>query len=179
MALKATIVKAELQISDLDRQYYQSHALTVAQHPSETEERLMIRLIAFALYADPELQFTRGLSSVEEPELWRHGLSGEIELWLELGQPDERRLRKACGRARRVVVLCYGGRGAENWWVKNGDKLAKLGNLAVLNIPPTSPIPLQSLVKRQMQLQFTISDGQIWLTAEGQTLEIKPVRWLG
>lgn len=179
MALKATIFKAELQISDMDRQYYRNHTLTVARHPSETDERMLLRLIAFALYAEDELKFTRGLSAVEEPDLWRHDLTGEIELWLDLGQPEERRLRKACGRARRVVVICAGGRAAEIWWEKNRAKLEKLGNLTVLHLPEATPANLQPLVQRQMVLQFTINDGQLWLTSGEQTLEIRPRRWQG
>jgi len=116
MALKSTIFKADLQIADMDRNYYQGHSLTLARHPSETDERMMVRLLAFALFADERLEFGRGLSADDEPALWRKDLTGAIELWIEVGLPDERELRKACGRAERVVVLCYGGRGAELWW---------------------------------------------------------------
>ncbi len=100
MASKATVYKAELQISDMDRHYYATHVLTVAQHPSETDERLMVRLLAFALHAQERLEFGRGVSSDDEPDLWLRSLSGEIELWVDLGQPDEARIRRACGRAR-------------------------------------------------------------------------------
>ena len=99
MALSATICKADLNIVDMDRHYYQQHSLTVAQHPSENDERLMIRLLAFALHADEFLSFTKGLSTDDEPDLWQKSLSGEIELWIELGLPSEKRLKKACGRA--------------------------------------------------------------------------------
>jgi uncharacterized protein YaeQ len=98
MALKATVVKAELQVSDMDRHYYASHNLTLAQHPSETDERLMVRLLAFALNADERLEFGKGLSSDDEPDLWRRDYTGDIELWIDLGQPDESRIRKASGR---------------------------------------------------------------------------------
>jgi len=100
MALNATIYKAELQVSDMDRHYYATHTLTVARHPSETVERLMVRLLAFALYADERLEFGKGLSDGDEPALWRKAYSGDIEQWIELGQPDEARIRKACGRKR-------------------------------------------------------------------------------
>src|SRR4249920_1896129 len=135
MAPKATIYKAELQVSDMDRHYYATHALTLAQHPSETNERLMVRLLAFALYADERLEFGRGLSSDDEPDLWRKSLTGEIEQWIELGQPDEQRIRKACGRARQVVVVNYGGRSADIWWDKIGTGLARSNNLTVIDIP--------------------------------------------
>ena len=103
MALKATIFKADLQIADMDRGYYQTHALTIARHPSETDQRMMVRILAFALFADERLHFTRGISTDDEPDLWLKGLDEEIELWVDLGQPDLKRIRKACGRARQVV----------------------------------------------------------------------------
>jgi len=179
MALKATIFKAVLQISDLERQYYGTHALTVAQHPSETEARMMIRLLAFALHADEELKFTRGLSSVEEPELWQKSLSGELELWIDLGQPEVRRLRQASGKARRVVVVTSGGRAAEIWYQKNREELARLKNLTVINLAVQDQETLAGLVGRNMELQLTISDGQIWLTGNDRTVEITQERWQG
>src|SRR5690242_20631572 len=134
MALNATIYKAELQVSDMDRHYYATHALTLARHPSETEERLMVRLLAFALHADERLEFGKGLSSEDEPDLWRKALSGEIEQWIDLGQPDEQRIRKACGRAREVIVVNYGGRASDVWWEKNAGALARSKNLVVLDV---------------------------------------------
>ncbi|HWS25207.1 MAG TPA: YaeQ family protein, partial [Xanthomonadales bacterium] len=121
MALKATVYKAELQISDLDRHYYETHTLTLAQHPSETGERVMVRLLAYALFAADDLDFGRGLSSDDEPDLWRKSLTGEIEQWIYLGQPEEARIRKACGRAREVVVIGYSGRSFSLWWEKNAE----------------------------------------------------------
>src|SRR6056297_2009370 len=109
MALKATIFKAALNIADMDRHYYGDHQLTLAQHPSETAERLMVRLLAFALNASETLTFTKGISTDDEPDLWQKSLSDDIELWIELGLPNESRLRKACGRAQRVIVYAYGG----------------------------------------------------------------------
>jgi uncharacterized protein YaeQ len=179
MALKATICKAVLEISDLERQYYGTHALTIAQHPSETEARMMIRLLAFALYADEELKFTRGLSSVEEPEIWQKSLSGELELWIDLGQPEVRRLRQASGKARRVVVVTSGGRAAEIWYQKNRDELARLKNLTVINLAVQDQETLAGLVGRNMELQLTISDGQIWLTGNDRTVEITKEKWQG
>src|SRR3982750_3888876 len=109
MALKSTILKAELCIADVDRGYYHDHTLTIARHPSETEERVMVRLLAFALHASDALTFGRGLSTEDEPDLWQHDLTGTIESWIDVGLPDERVVRKACGRARDVYVLAYGG----------------------------------------------------------------------
>ncbi len=116
MALKATIFKADLQIADMDRRYYGDHTLTIARHPSETDERMMVRLLAFAMHADEALSFGRGLSTDDEPDLWRKDLTGTIEIWIDVGLPDEKRVRRACGRARQVFVYSYGGRGAELWW---------------------------------------------------------------
>src|SRR5260221_13480465 len=152
MALKATIYKAELQVNDMDRQYYAAHALTLAQHPSETEERLMMRLLAFALHADERLEFGRGLSADDEPDLWRKALTGEIEQWIELGQPDEQRIRKACGRARPVIVISYGGRSADIWWDKIADSLARSKNLTGFDIPAAIVQALAALAEANMQL---------------------------
>jgi uncharacterized protein YaeQ len=111
MALKATIFKAELSVADIDRGVYRDHALTIARHPSETDERMMVRLLAFALHADERLEFGRGLSAEDEPDLSRRDLTGTLEQWIEVGLPDEREVRKACGRAREVFVYAYGGPG--------------------------------------------------------------------
>ncbi len=174
MALKATIFKAELQVSDLDRHYYAAHALTLARHPSETDERMMVRLLAFALFAEERLEFGRGLSTEDEPALWLKDLTGAVDLWIEVGLPDERVVRRACGRAKRVVVLCYGGRGADLWWEQNRDRLERLHNLAVLNLPPAVSQALAALAQRNMSLQCTIQDGQVWLTDGERTVHVDP-----
>jgi uncharacterized protein YaeQ len=161
MALGATIFKVELQISDMDRHYYHTHALTIAQHPSETAERLMIRVLAFALYAHERLCFGRGLSAQDEPDLARQDLTGAIELWLDVGHPEEARLRKACGRAAEVVVMNYSGRHSETWWEKNSTALSRLRNLSVISIPVASSLALAALATRTMQLQCLIQDGEV------------------
>lgn len=176
MALKATIFKANLQIADMDRNYYQDHVLTLARHPSETDERMMVRLLAFALFAGERLEFGRGLSAEDEAALWQMDLTGAIELWIAVGLPDEREIRKACGKAARVVVLSYGGRGADLWWSQNRDKLERLRNLAVIALPNAAPQELAALASRNMHLQCTIQDGQAWLTDGGITVHIEPVR---
>jgi len=174
MAPKATIYKAELQVSDMDRNYYATHALTLAQHPSETNERLMTRLLAFALHADERLEFGRGLSTDDEPDLWRKSLTGEIELWIELGQPDEQRIRKACGRARQVIVISYSGRSADIWWDKIGADLARSKNLSVIDIPAATVQALATLIDRNMQLQCLIQDGQTQLMSDKATVTVEP-----
>jgi uncharacterized protein YaeQ len=177
MALKSTIFKASIHIADMDRPYYGTHTLTLARHPSETDERMMMRLLAFLMFADERLAFGRGLSTEDEPALWQKDYSGTIERWIEVGLPDERSLRKAAGRASEVIVLAYGGKPAEIWWSKEGSRLARVDNLRVLAISPEQSGTLTALAERNMQLQCTIQDGQIWLTAGdgSQTALIEPV----
>ena len=172
MALKATIFKARLQIADMDRHYYGEHALTLARHPSETDERMMLRVLAYARHAHEDLAFGRGVSTDDEPDLWIRNLTGEIELWIQLGQPDEREIRRACGRARQVVLYTYSGQGARIWWKQLGGKLASLGNLSVYDIPPESMAVLGQLAGRGMDLNITIQDGAIWLANEETALEV-------
>lgn len=173
MALKSIVYKADLQVSDMDRNYYQSHALTIAQHPSETDERMMVRLLAFALHADDALVFGKGLSSDDEPDLWRKELTGEIDLWIELGQPDEQRIRRACGRARRVVVYSYGGRSAEVWWKKTAGGIGRVKNLTVIDIDPSTSMALAALTERTMRLQLFVQDGHIQLMDEEAIVPIE------
>jgi uncharacterized protein YaeQ len=177
MALKATICKAELSVSDIDRGYYASHALTLAQHPSETEERLMVRLLAFALNADEQLAFGRGLSADDEPDLWRRDLTGTIEQWIELGQPDESRLRKACGRAREVLVYGYGGRAAGIWWQKNEAALSRLSNLRVLEVPGEASQALAALLAPRMSLQCLVQDGHVQVLGESAAVDFELTTW--
>ncbi|WP_166208291.1 YaeQ family protein [Cognatiluteimonas telluris] len=173
MALKATVFRAELQVSDMDRHYYATHALTLARHPSETDERLMVRLLAFALFADERLEFGRGLSSDDEPDLWLKSRSGEIELWIDLGQPDDSRIRKACGRAEQVVVINYSGRAADLWWDKVSAAVSRCGNLTVIDIAPATVASLAALADRGMRLQCMIQDGQAELYFEGSSVAVE------
>ena len=177
MALKATIFKAELQIADMDRHYYAAHNLTIARHPSETDERMMLRLLAFALSADEQLSFTRGISSDDEPDLWQQSLSGEIEHWIELGQPDEKRIRKACGRAHRVTLHPYSGSSAEIWWSQNGERLQRFDNLAVITFPAEAGPALAPMARRNMQLQCNIQDGEAWFSDGEIEATVKPEVW--
>ena len=174
MAIKATVFKATLQIADLDRHYYADHNLTLARHPSETDERMMVRLLVFALYASDALTFGKGLSNDEEPDLWQKDLTGAIERWIEVGLPDERAIRKACGRAAQVVVISY-GRAAPIWWNENRDKLQRLENLTVLNLPSETTQALAALASRTMQLQCTLQEGHVMITSEAGMIEIEPV----
>ncbi len=163
MASNATIFKAAVQIADIGRNYYQDHALTLARHPSETDERMMVRLLAFVLHAHEALSFGRGLSAEDEPDLWQKDLTGTIELWIEVGQRDEKSIRQACGRAKQVVVYMYGGRVADHWWEQNRTQLMRLNNLTVMNLPLEGSRALAALAQRTMQLQCTLQEGQIFI----------------
>ncbi|HEY3300624.1 MAG TPA: YaeQ family protein [Methylophilaceae bacterium] len=173
MALKSTIYKAELNVADMDRHYYQQHSLTLARHPSETEERLMVRLIAFTLFASETLAFGKGLSDDEEPDLWQKDLTGAIELWVEVGLPDERIIRKACGRASKVAVVIYGGRAADMWWSQNSKALLKLNNLTVINLPETDS--LTKACSRNMEISCTTQDSQILVSYDQDSFDIVPI----
>jgi len=175
MALSATIFKINLQISDMDRNYYGEHQLTLARHPSETDERMMVRLLAFALHADEQLSFTKGLCADDEPDLWLKSLSDEIELWIDVGLPDERRVRKACSRASQVVLYLYSSRAAEQWWLRNADKLQRFSNLTVIELTDAACNEMTSLVQRTMQVQCTVQDGEIWLSTDDQTCTVSPL----
>ncbi|MGB6008342.1 YaeQ family protein [Castellaniella sp.] len=167
MALRATIYKAELNVADNDRGYYGSHAVTVARHPSETDERLMVRLLAYALWvqADERLVFTRGLSDTDEPDLWNLDLTGAVQQWVEIGLPDDRRLLKACGRAGQVMVLAY-GRGVDVWWAGVRNKVARAGNLRVYALDADATKTLAALADRNMTLSINITDRSAWVSCE-------------
>jgi len=177
MALKATVHKTEVIISDMDRNYYHTHTLTLAQHPSETLERLMLRIVVFVLHASEQLVFSRGLSADDEPELWQKSDAGEIDLWIELGEPDERRLRQACGRSKEVWLYSY-SRGSEIWWKKIQANLSKLKKLRVLRIASTTLIELVKFHKRSFQLQAIIQDNQLWLSCGDQVVLVETERLL-
>ncbi|MCK5360485.1 MAG: YaeQ family protein [Gammaproteobacteria bacterium] len=173
MALKATIFKADIQIADMDRNHFQNYALTLACHPSETETRMMARLLAFALNAHDDLVFSKGISTDDEPDVWQKNLVNDILLWIDLGQPDEKRLRKACGRAKNVIVYTYQNRSAEVWWKQIEDKVQRFDNLSVYSFNEDSIVALDQLVNRNMKLQCTIQDSECWLTDGDSTAHIK------
>jgi uncharacterized protein YaeQ len=175
MALSSTIYKADLQISNMDSHYYQDHHLTIAKHPSETEERLMVRLVTFALFAHEALCFGNGLSNKDEPDLWLKDLTGNIDLWIDVGMPDERQIRKACGLARQVVVVLYGGNRAELWWKQNQSLLIKKRNLKIISLADETTKKLESICSRKMQFNCTIEDGQLWLINDSATISIDPI----
>lgn len=172
MAEKATIFRAELAVADMDRNYFATHSLTLARHPSETDERMMVRLLAFALHASDALAFGRGLSSEDEADLTQRDLTGAIELWIDVGLPDERSLRKASGRAERVVVYAYGGRAVDLWWTKNREALERLPNFSAFGVPAAASQALARLAQRTMQLQCTVQEGHLWFSTAAETVAI-------
>ncbi|WP_077033799.1 YaeQ family protein [Pelomonas sp. KK5] len=178
MAIKATIHKALLQIADMDRNVYGEHNLTIARHPSETDERMMIRILAFALNAPADdthskLELTKGLSDVDEPDLWERDLTGEVVHWIDLGQPDDRRLQKAHGRSGRVSVYAYAS-STPVWWEGIAGKLTRVPRLAVWQIPAEQSQALAALAERSMQLQVTVQDGGIYVSTSQASVEIHP-----
>lgn len=178
MAIKATVHKATLQIADMDRNYYADHALTLARHPSETDERMMVRLLAFALYAEEYLAFAQAMTNDDEPDLWCKDLTGAIQNWIVVGLPDERLIRKACGRSKQVVLMTY-GRSADIWWNENKDKMQRQSNLTVLRLSTETTQTLAVWAQRNMALQCSIQEGDILLTSDAGMLEIEPIVWHG
>jgi uncharacterized protein YaeQ len=177
MAQKATIYKVELSVSDMDRHYYETHTLTVAKHPSETDERLMVRILAFALNAHEHLEFTRGLSTDDEPDIWQKSLSGELELWVALGLPGAKIVRQSCGKADEVIIYCYGGRTAEIWWEKIKNSTTRFDNLQVVNFSEKDTRELGKQVNRSMRLQVNIQDGDVMVSVDGSIVYVTPVKW--
>ncbi len=177
MAQKATIYKIELSVSDMDRHYYETHKLTVAKHPSETDERLMVRILAFALNAQDQLEMTKGLSDDDEPDIWQKSLSGELELWVALGLPSEKVIRQSCGKARQVIIYSYGGRPAEMWWEKTQNSTTRFDNLQVMNFSETDTRELAKLANRSMKLQVNIQDGEVMVSVDDSIVYLTPIKW--
>ncbi len=171
MAIKSVIYKVQLQVADMDRHYYAEHALNIACHPSETLQRMMTRVLVFALNAHEYLEFGKGISDTEEPDIWQRDLTGAIEKWIEVGQPEERRLLKACGRAAEVRVYAYGS-SADIWWKQIAGKLTRTKNLTAYRIDTAVAEQLEKLCERTMQLQVTIQDGEIWVRNEHDAVEV-------
>ncbi|MCJ0765814.1 YaeQ family protein [Variovorax terrae] len=185
MALKSTIFKAGLAIADIDHGYYADHALTLARHPSETDERMMIRLVALALNAhqlqtvcggDGTLAFGAGLSSPDEPDVALTDFTGQTRLWVEVGQPEDKPLVKACGKADQVMVYCF-HHAAEVWWRGIENKLSRLDRLQVWRVPTEAAQALSGLAQRSMQLQATIQEGALMMSDGKTTVDIEPLRW--
>ncbi len=177
MAQKATIYKVELSVSDMDRHYYETHKLTVAKHPSETDERLMVRIVAFALNAHPQLELTKGLSTDDEPDIWQKSLNGETDLWVALGLPSEKVVRQSCSKANKVIVYPYGGRTAEMWWEKVKNSTTRFDNLQVTHFSEADTVELAKLASRTMKLQINIQEGEVMVSVGDSIIYVTPVEW--
>lgn len=179
MAQNATIYKIELSVSDMDRHYYETHKLTVAKHPSETDERMMVRIVAFALNAHDQLEMTKGLSTDDEPDIWQKSLSGEIDVWVALGLPSEKIMRQSSNKAAKVIVYPYGGRVAEVWWAKVKNSLTRFDNLEVIHFSEADTASLAKLASRAMKLQVNIQDGEVMVSADESAVYVTPDKWKG
>jgi uncharacterized protein YaeQ len=177
MAQQATIYKVQLSVSNMDRHYYEVHNLTIAKHPSETDERLMLRILAFALNAHERLEFTRGISTGDEPDIWQKNLSGDLELWVELGLPSEKIIRQSCGKANEVIVYCYGGSTAEMWWTKIKNSTARFDNLQVTNFSKKDTSELEKHASRSMKPHVNIQDGDVMVSINDSIVYVTPVKW--
>ena len=176
MALKSSISRLKLQLADLDRQLYRDFPLTLARHPSETGARMMLRVLAFAFHADEQLAFGRGISTDEDPDLWRKNLDGTIDSWIELGTPDPDRLKRACGRAESVTLYAYGDRAVPVWWKRNQAALERLDKLSVMQVDDGAMQSLADAFQPGMTLQCTISEGEAMLSWDEGSLTVVPTR---
>lgn len=180
MAIKATIYKAQLQLADMDRSIYGDHSVTIARHPSETDERMMIRLLAFALNAPADdhngaLDFAKDLWDADEPSLWQKDLTGQIMQWIEIGQPDDKRLMKASPRTEALHVYSF-SHSTPIWWAGIATKITRARNIAVWQVPADQSQALAALAQRTMQLQVTVQDGAVWVGDGASSIEITPKR---
>jgi uncharacterized protein YaeQ len=179
MAQNATIYKVEISVSDMDRHYYETHKLTIAKHPSETDERLMVRIVAFALNAHELLEMTKGISTDDEPDIWQKSLSGELDVWVALGLPSEKVMRQSCCKADKVIVYPYGGRTAEVWWDKIKNSTTRFENLQVTTFSEKDTGELAKLASRAMKLQINIQDGDVMVSVGDSMVYVTPLKWKG
>jgi uncharacterized protein YaeQ len=183
MAIKATIYKATLQIDDLDRQLYVSHDITIARHPSETDERMMIRMLAFALNVPANndrglLEFGKDMWDADEPALVQRDLTGQLEHWIEIGQPDEKQIQRLSGRSRRVSIYSFAS-STPVWWKGLADKLSRAKNVVIWEVPAAQSQALSALAQRTMHLHVTRQEDSVWFTEGEKSVEVVPVRLLG
>ncbi|MCL6415842.1 YaeQ family protein [Aestuariirhabdus sp. Z084] len=176
MALKPTIYKVDLSLSDMDQHRYHQQRMTLALHPSETEERLLVRLLAYAHCYEEGIEFTRGISQTDEPDVWQHTLTGEIEQWIEVGQPDAERVIAAGRKSRRVSVYAYGS-SCRVWQQKQAPKLLSMGNLSLCVLPYDSLQLLISGLSRNCQCTLMINDGE-WMVTLGDVSVTLVPEWL-
>ncbi|MGL5006759.1 MAG: YaeQ family protein [Plesiomonas sp.] len=177
MALKATVYKANINIADMDRHHYQDVDLVIAQHPSETELRMMVRLLAWIYHADERLSFTKGLCAEDEPEIWIKNYHGGIDLWIDVGLPDEKRVKKAVNQSEKVVLYTYSERSARIWWEQNKNKLSQYKNLSIYFVPDEQTTILSQFVQRTMHIQATIEDSIVWFSDTTKNSQVACEKW--
>ncbi len=171
MAEKATIYKTNITLSDTDRHYYADLNLTIALHPSETLERMMVRILAYCFRATEDIAFTRGLSSVDEPDLWIKSADGRILEWIEVGQPAPERLKKASGQSVAVKVFAY-GRGMDIWWNNNAPAIKVLPKVTVYSFAAEELQALTTLVEKTMTLTVTIAENTAYVANESHNMMV-------
>ena len=168
MALKATIYKAKLSVANMNLNHYQDYSLTIAKHPSETNLRMLYRLLAFSLLCQEELEFTKGLSTDSEPDLWKINYDGSIDHWIELGHPDERRIRQICSKAKLVSIFTYQNNTSVNWFQSVENNVKRFDHLNITHLRPKEDFDLDALVERGMNFQISIEDNELWLANEDE-----------
>ena len=173
MALKSTVYKANISLSNLNIHHYSDYSLTLAKHPSETDLRLIIRLMVFSLLAQEGLQFTKGLGSDNEPDLWKINHDGSIDHWIELGLPDERHIRQICGKAKRVSIYTYHQNQNVQWFESLEKKLTRFDHLNIIHFLFEDELLLENFAQKGMNLTITIEDNELWLSNDNDRLKIE------
>ena len=177
MGSKVNISRIVLNVSDIDRNYYKEHKFTIAHQPSDAETYIIVRILVFALNAKDRLLFTNGNDRNHEPDIWLKDLTGDIELWIEIGEPHEKRVRKACARSKEVIIYTYTGENSNIWWRRKNSKFNQFKNLSVINLPTQILDDLATMIDRTMELQCTIHDGHVWISNKDCTVEFDPIMW--
>ena len=154
----------------MTRSYYEDHSLTIARHPSETDIRMIVRIIAFALNAHEQLKYGKGLSSPDEPDLWETDLTGQVRHWIDLGQPTEKRIRQACGKASKVSIYTYQKGAALPWFEGIKSSIERFSHLKVTHLILTDESLVPKMLERTMQLSCSIEDDQLMLSDQNHSL---------
>jgi uncharacterized protein YaeQ len=173
MALGSTIYKIDINLSNFNTHYYEDFNLTLAKHPSENESRMMYRLLAFLYCAHTDLKFTKGLSGIEEAELWQKNYTGEIIQWIDLGLPDMKRIRQACGKSQSVKVFTYHQNKALEWYQKNKSDFDRNKKLDVYHFNVSENGPIDKFVTKSMRLSCIIEEQQMYLSDDNERIGIK------
>ncbi|MGZ3788081.1 MAG: YaeQ family protein [Bacteriovorax sp.] len=173
MALKATIYKAKLSVANLNIHHYQDYNLTIAKHPSETNLRMMYRIVAFALLCQENLEFTKGLSTDSEPDLWKINYDGSVDHWIELGHPDERRIRQICSKAKQVSIYTYQDNTSLNWFKSIESVLHRFDHLSVTHLTVLDGQNIEDIVERGMNFSVSIEDNELWLSNEKERINLE------